>query len=310
MQGSIIITGGAGYIGSHTCLELAKHGYQVVVLDNLCQGHREFAQFGEFVLGDIGDQDLLDLVFKRFRPKAVMHFAAHTDVGESVHNPAKYYLNNLKNTVTLLEAMRRAGVNHFVFSSSCATYGLPVTLPLLESNPQLPISPYGRSKLMIEQILQDYSTGYGFKFVALRYFNAAGADPEGRLGERHDPETHLIPLVLKAALDPEQEVRVFGTDYDTPDGTCIRDYIHVADLARAHHLALAYLRDGGESDAFNLGNGQGFFGQGGSGLCQKGHQQAYSGGQWGQTSRRSALSGWGNGENKADPGLGAQDYRP
>ena len=258
MQERILITGGAGYIGSHTCLELAKHGYQVVVLDNLCQGHREFARFGEFVLGDVGDQDLLDLVFSTYAPKAVMHFAAHTDVGESVRNPAKYYLNNLQNTVNLLEAMRRAGVNLFVFSSTCATYGLPESLPLKESNPQAPISPYGRSKLMIEQILRDYSTGYGFDFVSLRYFNAAGADPEGRLGERHDPETHLIPLVLMAALDPEREVKVFGTDYDTPDGTCIRDYIHVTDLSRAHLMALEYLIGGGESTAFNLGNGRGF----------------------------------------------------
>lgn len=258
MQERILITGGAGYIGSHTCLELAQHGYQVVALDNLCQGHRDFARFGEFILGDVGDQDLLDLVFSKYDIKAVMHFAAHTNVGESVLNPAKYYLNNLRNTAILLEAMRRASVKYFVFSSTCATYGLPVSLPLLESNPQLPISPYGRSKLMIEQILQDYSTGYGLNYVALRYFNAAGADSEGRLGERHDPETHLIPLVLMAALDPDREVRVFGTDYDTLDGTCIRDYIHVTDLARAHQLALDYLLDGGESAAFNIGNGRGF----------------------------------------------------
>jgi len=258
MSKKILITGGAGYIGSHANLELAAKGYETVVLDNLVYGHREFVQEGEFVLGDINDPACLDLVFSKHEIDAVMHFAAFTYVGESVQDPAKYYANNMGGALSLLEAMRRAGVKRFIFSSTCATYGVPQQIPLTESHPQKPINPYGWTKFMIEQVLADYSAAYGMQYVALRYFNAAGADPQGRVGEDHDPETHLIPLAIEAAIDPERELSIFGTDYDTPDGTCIRDYIHVTDLAQAHIRAYEYLRDGGASQYFNLGNGQGF----------------------------------------------------
>jgi UDP-glucose 4-epimerase len=258
MSRKILITGGAGYIGSHANLELAAKGYETVVLDNLVYGHREFVQRGEFVLGDISDPACLDLVFANHDIDAVMHFAAYTYVGESVQDPGKYYANNMGGTLNLLAAMRRAGVNRFIFSSTCATYGVPQEMPLTESHPQKPINPYGWTKFMIEQALADYSAAYGMQYVALRYFNAAGADPQGRVGEDHDPETHLIPLAIEAAVDPKRELSIFGTDYDTPDGTCVRDYIHVTDLAQAHILAYEYLRDGGESQYFNLGNGLGF----------------------------------------------------
>ena len=258
MKARVLITGGAGYIGSHANLDLAAEGFETVVLDNLVYGHRDLVQAGEFLLGDTGDADLLDLVFEKYRIDAVMHFAAFTAVGESVENPAAFYENNVGNTITLLDAMRRAGVNNFVFSSTCAVYGLPRRIPLDEAHPRAPVSPYGRTKLMIEQILEDYSRAYGLKSLILRYFNAAGADPGGRVGERHVPETHLIPLAIEAALDPARELRVFGTDYDTPDGTCIRDYIHVSDLAAAHRLGLERMLDGGPGGVFNLGNGAGF----------------------------------------------------
>jgi UDP-glucose 4-epimerase len=258
MKNKILITGGAGYIGSHTNLELANSGYETIVLDNLINGHRDLALTGDFTLGDVGDAALLELLFSKYNIEAVMHFAAFAYVGESIKRPHAYYYNNVTNTITLLEAMRHAGVRKFIFSSTCATYGLPKHLPISEEHPQEPINPYGRSKLMIEKILEDYTRAYGFKSLFLRYFNAAGADPDGRVGERHNPETHLIPLAIEAAISQNRELKVFGQDYDTSDGTCIRDYIHVSDLAQAHRLGLEHLLDNGPGGMFNLGNGSGF----------------------------------------------------
>ncbi len=255
---TVLITGGAGYVGSHANACLAARGVRTVVLDNLVYGHKDFVQWGELVTGDITDARLLDDVFAATRFDAVMHFAAYAYVGESVTDPAKYYANNVLGTLSLMDAMRRAGVDKLIFSSTCATYGLPREIPITESHPQEPINPYGWTKRIIEQAMADYGRAYGLRSVALRYFNAAGADAAGRIGERHSPETHLIPLVLLAALDPARAVSIFGTDYDTPDGTCIRDYIHVADLAEAHLLALEHLLGGGGSEVFNLGNGRGF----------------------------------------------------
>ena len=258
---NILVTGGAGYIGSHAVLALQQAGYGVVVLDNLVYGHRDLVEEvlkTELIVGDTSDRSLLDQIFATRDIAAVMHFAAYAYVGESVTNPAKYYHNNVVGTLTLLEAMLAATVKTFVFSSTCATYGLPQIVPIAENHPQHPINPYGTSKLMVERMLADFSTAYDFKSVYFRYFNAAGADPEGRLGEDHNPETHLIPLVLQTALGKRESIAVFGTDYPTPDGTCIRDYIHVADLADAHLLGLEYLLQGGDTDMFNLGNGNGF----------------------------------------------------
>jgi UDP-glucose-4-epimerase GalE len=254
----ILVTGGAGYIGAHACKALAGAGYMPVAYDNLVYGHSQSVKWGPLEEGDIGDRRRLETVLQKYKPLAVMHFAAYAYVGESVENPAKYYRNNVAGTLTLLESMRNCGINKMIFSSTCATYGMPEQIPIGEDHPQCPINPYGRGKLMIEWILQDFATAYDLKFVSLRYFNAAGADPDAEIGEDHDPETHLIPLVLDAALDRRDHLEIFGTDYDTSDGTCIRDYIHVSDLADAHLLALKYLRDGGESNVFNLGNGNGF----------------------------------------------------
>jgi len=254
----ILVVGGAGYIGSHVNKMLAVKGHQTVVFDNLIYGHREFVKWGSFVLGDLADLEQLRSLFKKYRIKAVMHFAAFAYVGESVTDPQKYYLNNLRNSLNLLQAMIEANVDKIIFSSTCATYGTPVTIPIDESHPQVPINPYGQSKLMVEHILADYSRAYGLNYVSLRYFNAAGADPDGEIGEAHNPETHLIPLALDVALNKSECIKIFGHDYDTPDGTCIRDYIHVTDLASAHLLALEYLIGGGKSDYFNLGNGNGF----------------------------------------------------
>ncbi len=254
----ILITGGAGYIGSHINKELNKRGYKTLVFDNLIYGHREFVKWGDFIFGDLGNIEHIRLVFKKFPIKAVMHFAAFAYVGESVENPQKYYINNLKNTLNLLQVMLENKVRFFIFSSTCATYGIPEKIPIPEDHPQNPINPYGKSKLMIEHVLEDYSKAYGLKYVSLRYFNAAGADPDCEIGEWHEPETHLIPLVLDVAIGKREFVKVFGTDYPTPDGTCIRDFIHVSDLADAHILALEYLLNGGESQVFNLGNGNGF----------------------------------------------------
>jgi len=254
----ILIVGGAGYIGSHLNKEMSKKGYEVVVFDNLSYGHKDFVKWGTFERGDLGNIRDIRAVFKKYRIDAVMHFAAFTYVGESVEDPQKYYLNNVRNTLNLLQVMLEENVKHFVFSSTCATYGNPLEIPITENHPQNPINPYGRGKLIVEQVLKDYSDAYGFKYTSLRYFNAAGADPDGEIGELHDPETHLIPLILDVAAGKRVDVKIFGTDYDTPDGTCIRDYIHVTDLADAHILALKYLQDGGKSDFFNLGNGNGF----------------------------------------------------
>lgn len=257
---TILVVGGAGYIGSHAVLALQQTGYNVVVLDNLVYGHRDLMETlqVELIEGDMNDRALLDQLFATHDIAAVMHFAAYAYVGESVTEPAKYYRNNVVATLTLLEAMLAAGIKTFVFSSTCATYGVPKTVPIPEDHPQSPINPYGMTKLMVEKILADFDRAYGLKSVCFRYFNAAGADPEGRLGEDHDPETHLIPLVLQTALGKRESISVFGTDYPTEDGTCIRDYIHVTDLATAHVLGLEYLLKGGDSEVFNLGNGSGF----------------------------------------------------
>lgn len=258
---TILVTGGAGYIGSHTVLALQQAGYPVIVLDNLGYGHREIVESvlkAELIVGDIGDRALLDQLFSQRAIGAVLHFAAYIAVGESVADPAKYYRNNVVGTLTLLEAMTAARVPHIVFSSTAATYGIPQTPAIAEDHPQLPINPYGESKLMVERMLRDFDQAYGLRSVIFRYFNAAGADPSGNLGEDHQPETHLIPLILLAALGKRDNIAIFGTDYPTPDGTCIRDYVHVNDLAHAHVLGLEYLLRGGESTSFNLGNGNGF----------------------------------------------------
>ncbi|QLE42413.1 UDP-glucose 4-epimerase GalE [Nostoc sp. C052] len=258
---TILVTGGAGYIGSHTVLALKQAGYNVVILDNLVYGHRDLVERVlqvELIVGDTGDRALLDRLFKTHDIAAVMHFSAYAYVGESVTDPAKYYNNNVLGTLTLLEAMLTASVKKFVFSSTCATYGVPEFVPIPENHPQNPINPYGATKLMVERILSDFDVAYGLQSVRFRYFNAAGANPNGLLGEDHNPETHLIPLVLMTALGKRESISIFGTDYPTPDGTCIRDYIHVNDLADAHILGLEYLLKGGDSEVFNLGNGSGF----------------------------------------------------
>ncbi|WP_298218643.1 UDP-glucose 4-epimerase GalE [Halothiobacillus sp.] len=255
---SILVVGGAGYIGSHMVKFLARAGYRVVVLDNLSTGHADAVRYGELIVGDMADTALLDRLFHSHRFDAVMHFAAFSLVGESVDDPGKYYRNNVANTLNLLDAMVRHQVRHFVFSSTAATFGEPRSDRIDELHPQKPINPYGRSKLMVEHLLADYDAAYGLKSVCLRYFNAAGADPEGELGERHNPETHLIPLVLQAASGRRSHIHVFGTDYDTPDGSCLRDYIHVQDLCSAHLLALEWLQEHQQSKQFNLGNGDGY----------------------------------------------------
>jgi UDP-arabinose 4-epimerase len=255
---NVLVTGGAGYIGSHACKALACAGFVPVAYDNLCNGHDWAVRWGPLEVGDVRDGARLEEVLRRYEPCAVMHFAAFAYVGESVADPLKYYRNNVAGTVELLAAMRNRGVDKLVFSSTCATYGIPTELPISETHPQQPINPYGASKLAVERILREVDAAYGIRSIALRYFDAAGADRDGDIGERHLPETHLIPLVLEAAADPARSVTVFGSDYDTPDGTCVRDYIHVTDLAQAHVLALQGLLDGRRSDAFNLGNGKGF----------------------------------------------------
>ncbi len=253
----ILVTGGAGYIGSHTCKLLAQRGYLPITYDNLVYGHTWAVQWGPFIQGDIRDKEALAKVFAEYQPEAVIHFAAFAYVGESVEHPEKYYQNNVTGTLALMEVMSRFGCYRFIFSSTCATYGNPQALPLTEEHPQQPINPYGRSKLMIEQILADYSAAYDLSSIALRYFNAAGADLDGDIGEDHEPETHLIPLTILAALGKRSAIEVYGTDYDTPDGTAIRDYIHVADLADAHVRALELLQKEKKSRAFNLGTGTG-----------------------------------------------------
>lgn len=258
MGSKILVTGGAGYIGSHTCKALATAGYLPVTYDNLASGHRSAVKWGPFEEGDIADLTRLDEILTEHAPSAILHFAAFAYVGESVTNPGKYYRNNVLGSLALLEAAREHKINKVVFSSTCATYGIPDTLPINEDNNQNPINPYGASKLMVERMLADFGTAHGIKSVILRYFNAAGADPANEIGESHSPETHLIPLVLDAASGQRPFVEFFGVDYPTLDGTCVRDFIHVSDLADAHVLALQYLEKIGRSNVFNLGVGVGF----------------------------------------------------
>ena len=257
MQAAILVTGGAGYIGSHTCKVLAEAGFLPVTLDNLVYGHRSAVRWGPLIEGDLQDRTLIDQVLDQYRPVGVVHFAAYAYVGESMTDPGKYFRNNVSATLNLLDALTGHGVNAIVFSSTCATYGLPEQVPITEQLPQQPVNPYGESKLFVERALYWYQRAHSLGYTALRYFNAAGADPDGSLGEHHDPETHLIPLVIEAALGQRDTVEIYGTDYDTADGTAIRDYIHVLDLADAHLRALRYLMDGGNSIAMNLGTGQG-----------------------------------------------------
>ncbi|WEX74979.1 UDP-glucose 4-epimerase GalE [Sinorhizobium numidicum] len=253
----ILVTGGAGYIGSHTAKRLRSEGIEPVVYDNLTTGNRSSVRWGPFVNGDILDSNRLAETIDRYEPDAVIHFAASAYVGESVTDPAKYYQNNVGGTLSLVDTCRRASVDKIIFSSSCATYGVPDMLPIDEASPQVPINPYGKTKLIAEHMLADYAAAFGLRYVALRYFNACGADPEGDLGEWHDPETHLIPRALMAAAGRIPSLEIFGDDYDTTDGTSVRDYIHVADLAQAHVLAYRHLVKGGENVALNLGTGRG-----------------------------------------------------
>lgn len=277
---TILVTGGAGYIGSHAVKELGRRGYNIIILDNLLYGHRAAIKEGTFIHGDLADKRLIETIFKDHPIDAVMHFAAYAYVGESVIAPQKYYRNNVANTINLLDTMLDFNINVFIFSSTCAVYGEPVDIPITETHPKRPINPYGYSKFMVEQILTDYSKAYNLRYVSLRYFNAAGADPSGEIGEWHIPETHLIPLTLRAAMEavgikeieddntliPKGKIaasipfvlKVFGNDYTTEDGTCIRDYIHVLDLVDAHILAMEWLIAKGKSDVFNLGNGTGY----------------------------------------------------
>ncbi len=254
----ILIVGGAGYIGSHINKELTKQGFKTVVFDNLSSGKKELVKWGEFFQGDLGNINDIREVFKKYQIEGVMHFAAFKAVGESVIDPQKYYKNNVANTLNLFEVMKENNVNKFIFSSSAATFGEPQYIPIDEKHPQSPINPYGETKLIVEHIMRDYSNAYGFKYVSLRYFNACGADMETDVGEWPGSSSNLIPLVLDAAIGRREDIKIFGTDYPTSDGTCIRDYIHVTDLATAHVLAFKYLVDGGESRCLNLGNGKGF----------------------------------------------------
>ncbi len=250
----ILVVGGAGYIGSHINKMLWQNGYETIVYDNLIYGHKEAVKWGTLEVGDLSDAERLEEVFQKYDIEAVFHFAAYAYVGESVTNPSKYYHNNVANTLNLLDMMRKYNVKYIVFSSTCATYGIPNSMPITEEMPQKPINPYGASKLMVERILEDYKQAYDIRYCCLRYFNAAGADPECEIGESHTPETHLIPLILATAAGDREFIKVFGTDYETRDGSCVRDYIHVTDLADAHLRAMDYLRQGGDSTCMNLGN--------------------------------------------------------
>jgi UDP-glucose 4-epimerase len=254
----ILITGGAGYIGSHTNKILSEKGYKTVVFDNLERGNIRLVKWGEFVKGDLRNIEDIRKTFKKYKFKAVIHFAAYAYVGESVEFPDKYYENNVLGTLNLLKVMKEFGVNNIIFSSSCATYGIPKKIPISETTPQNPINPYGKSKLFSENIIKDFEQSYSIKHIILRYFNAAGADVEGEIGEIHDPETHLIPLTIRSALNDNYQLKIFGSDYPTYDGTCIRDYIHVLDLAEAHFKGLEYLIEKEKSNIFNVGIGTGF----------------------------------------------------
>jgi UDP-arabinose 4-epimerase len=253
----ILVTGGAGFIGSHACKALAQSGYDPIAYDNLSRGFPEAVKWGPLEVGDVADYARVRQVLERYRPAAVMHFAAFAYVGESTSDPLRYYMNNVAGALGLLTAIVEFGQVPVIFSSSCATYGIPKIIPLTEDHPQIPINPYGFTKLVVERMLADLHVSHGLPWVALRYFNASGADPDGEIGESHDPETHLIPLVLRAARS-RVPVHIFGTDYDTPDGTCIRDYVHVVDIVNAHILALSYLLRGGQSCPLNLANARGY----------------------------------------------------
>lgn len=255
---AVLVTGGAGYIGSHTVAELIDNKEEVIVLDNLEKGHKQALLGGKLIIGDLRDKELLKKLFQENEIEAVIHFAAYMEAGESVVEPLKYYNNNVVSTLNLLTAMKEAGVNKIVFSSTAATYGEPQNIPILESDRTLPINPYGETKLAVEKMLKWSDNAYGIKHVILRYFNAAGAHISGKIGEDHSPETHLVPIVLQVAAGKRDEIKLFGSDYETPDGSCIRDYIHVSDLAQAHVLALQSLRSKGVSNIYNLGNGKGF----------------------------------------------------
>ncbi len=254
---NVLVTGGAGYIGSHTCKLLAGAGYVPVAFDNLTIGHEWAVKWGPLVNGDLADGDLIRNTLREYEIQALIHFAASADVGESMQNPRKYFRNNAANSLNLLEAMYDADVKTLVFSSTCAIYGIPETIPIPENHPQHPANPYGETKLFVERAMHWYAKAYGLRWAALRYFNASGADPDGEIGEVHDPETHLIPAIIQAALGQRPHIEIYGTDYDTPDGTAIRDYIHVTDLGDAHLSALEHLLRGGKNIAFNLGTGQG-----------------------------------------------------
>jgi len=254
----ILVTGGAGYIGSHTVKQLLVRGYEPVIIDDLSEGHREALTGGDLITGNFGDYSLMKRVLEKDRIEVVIHLAAHCYVGESVEDPHKYFHNNVVNSLNLLKAMLDTGVKKIIFSSSCAVYGEPRYLPIDENHPIGPVSPYGMTKYFFEKILEYFDTAYGIKYVSLRYFNAAGADDSGTIGEDHDPETHLIPLVLKVALNQLSSITIFGDSYDTHDGTCVRDYIHVNDLAEAHILSVEYLTENNSSNVFNLGNGEGY----------------------------------------------------
>ena len=254
---NILVTGGAGYIGSHTCLNLSQKGFVPIVFDNLLNGHREFVQWGPFEQGDVRDRERLDQIFLKYKPAAIVHFAGLIEVGQSTVDPVAFFESNVSGSLALFAAAMRADVDKVVFSSTCATYGVPHGVPIREDHPQKPINPYGTSKLIVEQILKEVGTHKNFRSVILRYFNAAGADPEGRIGEWHTPESHVIPLAIEAARGTRPNFKVFGTDYPTRDGTCIRDFIHVSDLAEAHSRGIEYLIGGGASVALNLGTGHG-----------------------------------------------------
>ena len=257
MTETVLVTGGAGFVGSHTCMALAAAGVRPVVYDNLSHGHRWAVRWGPLEQGDLADRGRLDDVLDRHRPRAVLHFASSIEAGESVRDPGAFYENNVCNTLRLLQAMNDRGIDRLVFSSSAAVYGNPQALPMSESHPKDPVNPYGATKLMCERMLQDFAGAYGLKSVALRYFNAAGSDARSRIGEAHRPETHLIPLVLEAADGARSHISIFGDDYPTADGTCVRDYVHVSDLADAHCLALRHTLTGDGAAAFNLGTGRG-----------------------------------------------------
>lgn len=257
-KSAILVVGGAGYIGSHMVLDLLRAGYPVVTLDDLSRGHRELVPGGDFIEGNMGDPAVLAKIFKQHPIKAVMHFAAHSQVGESVQQPLEYYRNNVANTITLLQSMQQAGIAHFIFSSTAAVYGEPERTPITEQHPCAPTNPYGNTKLTVEHLLSDVSYATGLSYSVLRYFNAAGADAEAAIGERHHPETHLIPLVLQVATGERDSISIFGNNYPTADGTCLRDYIHVSDLTQAHLLALESLLNGGNNSTYNLGNSTGY----------------------------------------------------